>query len=137
MRRRSLVSFLVVLACGGKLPAPAPAPVVQAPAPPAASPTISRRGASRSPLCSTSSGRTSSRHHPEIASILGDHRYDDRWTDHSPEAIAAEHAKQKEYLARFDAIDTTGFPEQEALNKELMVRDPPAGRRRGEVRGRG
>ncbi|MGH9508716.1 MAG: DUF885 domain-containing protein, partial [Terriglobales bacterium] len=27
------------------------------------------------------------------------------------------------FLARFEAIDTTGFPEQEALNKELMVRD--------------
>lgn len=27
------------------------------------------------------------------------------------------------FLARFEAIDTTGFPDQEALNKRLMVRD--------------
>ena len=26
-------------------------------------------------------------------------------------------------MTRFEAIDTTGFPEQEVLNKELMVRD--------------
>src|SRR5262249_57662527 len=29
---------------------------------------------------------------------------------------------QKQFLARFKAVDTTGFPEQEALNKALMVR---------------
>ena len=60
---------------------------------------------------------------PEFATILGDHRYDDRWSDRSLEAIADHNAKQKEFLARFEAIDTTGFPEQEALDKELMVRE--------------
>jgi uncharacterized protein (DUF885 family) len=63
------------------------------------------------------------RTHPERASILGDHRYDDRWTDHSGEAIAAEHARDKDYLARFSALDTTGLSEQEVLDVQLMVRD--------------
>jgi uncharacterized protein (DUF885 family) len=62
------------------------------------------------------------RTHPEFATMLGDHRWDDRWTDFSPEAIATDFAEQKKFLARFEAIDTTGFPEQEALNQQLMVR---------------
>jgi uncharacterized protein (DUF885 family) len=62
------------------------------------------------------------RTHPEFASILGDHRWDDRWSDPSPEAIAADLEEQKKFLARFEAIDTTGFPEQEVLNQQLMVR---------------
>ena len=31
--------------------------------------------------------------------------------------------QSRRFLARFEAIDTTGFPDQEVLNKELMVRD--------------
>ena len=32
-------------------------------------------------------------------------------------------SKSRLFLARFEAIDTTGFPDQEVLNKQLMVRD--------------
>jgi uncharacterized protein (DUF885 family) len=59
---------------------------------------------------------------PEFASILGDKRWNDQISDNSQAAIDADLAKSREFLARFEAIDTTGFPEQEALNKELMVR---------------
>ena len=59
---------------------------------------------------------------PEYASILGDKRWNDQVSDFSEAAILADLAKSREFLARFQAIDTTGFPEQEALNKELMVR---------------
>ncbi len=59
---------------------------------------------------------------PEFASILGDKRYNDRLSDFSQSAIDADIAKAKEFLARFEALDTRGFPEQEALNKRLMVR---------------
>ena len=62
-------------------------------------------------------------HNPEMASVLGDKRWNDRLTDLSQAAVAADLAKAKEFLARFEAVDTTGFPEQEALNKTLMVRD--------------
>ena len=34
-----------------------------------------------------------------------------------------QYDNSKRWLARFEAIDTTGFPEQEALNKQLMVRN--------------
>jgi uncharacterized protein (DUF885 family) len=59
---------------------------------------------------------------PELATQVGDNRYNDRLSDFSDKAIAEgiEHARQA--LARFEAIDTTGFPEQERLNKALMVR---------------
>ncbi|HEY9420970.1 MAG TPA: DUF885 family protein, partial [Thermoanaerobaculia bacterium] len=59
---------------------------------------------------------------PEFASILGDKRWNDQISDFSQAAIDADLVKTKEFLKRFEAIDTTGFPEQEALNKELMVR---------------
>jgi uncharacterized protein (DUF885 family) len=59
---------------------------------------------------------------PELATHVGDDRYNDRLSDFSDKAIAesVEHARQA--LARFDAVDVTGFPEQEKLNRALMVR---------------
>ncbi|HEX4963157.1 MAG TPA: DUF885 family protein [Thermoanaerobaculia bacterium] len=62
-------------------------------------------------------------HSPEFASILGDKRWNDQMSDFSQAAIDADLAKSQEFLTRFEAIDTTGFPEQEALNKTLMVRN--------------
>ena len=63
------------------------------------------------------------RTHPEFATYVGDTRYNDRLGDYSPDAIAkqVEHARQQ--LKLFEAIDTTGFPENEALNQQLMVRE--------------
>jgi uncharacterized protein (DUF885 family) len=61
-------------------------------------------------------------HSPEFASILGDKRWNDQVSDLSQAAIDADLAKSREFLRRFEAIDTTGFPEQEVLNQELMVR---------------
>jgi uncharacterized protein (DUF885 family) len=58
---------------------------------------------------------------PEFASLLGDKRWNDQLSDVSDKAREADLAKSKDFLRRFEAIDTTGFPEQEALNKELMV----------------
>ena len=59
---------------------------------------------------------------PELATQVGDDRYNDRLSDFSDRAIAAnlEHARQS--LARFQAIDATEFPEQEKLNRALMLR---------------
>lgn len=59
---------------------------------------------------------------PEFASILGDKRWNDRLGDLSQRAIEENLAKTREFLARFEAIDASGFTEQEALNKSLMVR---------------
>ncbi len=59
---------------------------------------------------------------PEYASILGDKRYNDRWSDHSEKAVQDDLAQAQQYVAKLDAIDTTGFPEQERLNKILLER---------------
>ena len=60
---------------------------------------------------------------PELATHVGDNRYNDRLSDFSDKAIAddIEHARQS--LKLFEAIDGTGFPEQEKLNRALMVRN--------------
>ncbi len=60
---------------------------------------------------------------PIYASVLGDKRWNDKIDDFSQKAIDDDLEQSRNYLTRFEAIDTTGFPEQEALNKTLMVRD--------------
>src|SRR6185503_17819689 len=56
-----------------------------------------------------------------FASIIGDKRYNDKLGDESLEAFKKDYQQERDFLKRFEAIDTTGFPEQEVLNKELMV----------------
>lgn len=63
------------------------------------------------------------RTNPEFASILGDKRFNDRLSESSEKAILEDLEETKKFLARFEAIDTSGFPEQEQLNQTLMVRD--------------
>lgn len=63
------------------------------------------------------------RTNPIYASILGDKRYNDKIDDFSQAAIDDNLEQTRRFLERFEAIDTSGFPEQEALNKALMVRD--------------
>jgi uncharacterized protein (DUF885 family) len=63
------------------------------------------------------------RTNPIYASILGDKRWNDQVDDFSQEAIDKDLVETKRFLTLFEAIDTAGFPVQEALNKELMVRD--------------
>jgi uncharacterized protein (DUF885 family) len=62
------------------------------------------------------------RSNPETATHAGDSRYNDILADYSLRAIEATLAHDKETLGRIEAIDTSGFPEQEKLNRELMVR---------------
>jgi uncharacterized protein (DUF885 family) len=59
---------------------------------------------------------------PELATQVGDDRYNDRLSDFSDKAIADDLEHTRESLARFDAIDVTGFSEQEKLNRGLMLR---------------
>lgn len=63
------------------------------------------------------------RTNPEFASVLGDARYNDRLSDYSPAAVDRDLAEQRRFLARVEAIDTTGFPEQERLNQALLARN--------------
>lgn len=59
---------------------------------------------------------------PEFATILGDLRYNDRWSDVSLAHQAAERKANADFLKRFEAIDTTGFSDEDKLNLQLMVR---------------
>jgi uncharacterized protein (DUF885 family) len=59
---------------------------------------------------------------PELATHVGDNRYNDRLSDFSDEAIADDLKHTRESLQRFEALDVAGFPEQERLNHALMVR---------------
>ena len=59
---------------------------------------------------------------PELATQVGDNRYNDRLSDFSDKAIADDLEHSRQALARFEAIDVAGFPEQERLNHALMVR---------------
>ncbi len=62
------------------------------------------------------------RAHPEFATAVGDNRYNDRLSDYSPEFFAGELQHARQALQIFESIDTRGFPEQERLNKVLMIR---------------
>jgi uncharacterized protein (DUF885 family) len=63
------------------------------------------------------------RTNPVYASILGDKRWNDKIEDFSQESIDRDLQKTQEFLVRFEAIHTDGFPDQELLNQQLMVRD--------------
>jgi uncharacterized protein (DUF885 family) len=60
---------------------------------------------------------------PELATIIGDYRYNDKFSDFSLAHVEQQRKQNEAFLKRFEAIDTTGFPEQEVLNKQLMVRN--------------
>jgi len=62
------------------------------------------------------------RTNPEWASILGDKRYNDRISDFSEKAVLQDIEAQRQFLSRFKGVSVAGFPEQEALNHALMVR---------------
>nr|WP_316643855.1 DUF885 domain-containing protein [uncultured Roseateles sp.] len=58
---------------------------------------------------------------PEWATFRGDHRYDDRLSDRSPEAIAANQAAQREWLKRARAIKRSHLSELDQVSYDLFV----------------
>jgi uncharacterized protein (DUF885 family) len=63
------------------------------------------------------------RQSPELATIIGDYRYNDKLSDASLAHVEQERKDAEAFLKRFQAIDTAGFPEREILNQQLMVRN--------------
>src|SRR5689334_19062967 len=63
------------------------------------------------------------RESPEFATVVGDYRYNDQWSDGSLAHVRQQRADLQNWLSRFEAVDTAGFPEQEQLNQALMVRN--------------
>jgi len=61
-------------------------------------------------------------HNPEFASTIGDKRWNDQLSDYSVDAYNTNLAREREYLVKLGAIDTTGMDEQLVLSRDLMVR---------------
>src|SRR5437773_3241730 len=59
---------------------------------------------------------------PEFATSIGDPRYNDRFSDDSPEFHQSDVEQKRNFLARFEAIDPSGFSEQDKLSGQLMIR---------------
>jgi uncharacterized protein (DUF885 family) len=109
LRRRICATVLVVLICSA-LSAAQTAPTLEA-----------RRKALNNLLAEQ--WEYNLRTSPLYASSLGDKRWNDKLDDFSQEAIDKDLVETQRFLTRFEAIDTTGFPPHEILNKRLMVRD--------------
>lgn len=61
------------------------------------------------------------KNNPETATVLGDLRYNDRWTEFSKTQIEKDKKSTQNFLKRFEAIDSTGFSATDQLNKDLMI----------------
>src|SRR5579864_1111310 len=59
---------------------------------------------------------------PELATNVGDPRYNDRLSDFSDKAIADDLEHSRQMLGQFEAVDVAGFSSQEKLNRALMIR---------------
>jgi len=62
------------------------------------------------------------REFPERATSFGDYRYNDKLAERSLAAILRREKTDEAFLARLQAILTTGFPEQDQLSHDLLVR---------------
>ncbi|HJQ26363.1 MAG TPA: DUF885 domain-containing protein [Blastocatellia bacterium] len=60
---------------------------------------------------------------PEMATLLGDDRYNDRLSDYSPEAIARNQAHEREMLDRIRKIDRAKLTGQDVISYDLFLRD--------------
>jgi uncharacterized protein (DUF885 family) len=60
---------------------------------------------------------------PESATVFGDYRYNDRWSDGSLAHVQQQKRDAQEWLSKFEALDTSGFTEQEKLSQGLIVRN--------------
>jgi uncharacterized protein (DUF885 family) len=62
------------------------------------------------------------RNFPERATAFGDYRYNDKLDDYSLDGILQHHKTDEAFLARINAIPTTGFADQDQLSHDLLVR---------------
>jgi uncharacterized protein (DUF885 family) len=62
------------------------------------------------------------RNFPERATAFGDYRFNDKLAEYSLDAIAKRHKTDEEFLARLEAIPSSGFSDQDQLSHDLLVR---------------
>jgi uncharacterized protein (DUF885 family) len=63
------------------------------------------------------------RESPEQATTVGDYRYNDRWDDISLAHVQVRKQDALQWISRFQAVDTSAFPEQEKLSQLLILRN--------------
>ena len=59
---------------------------------------------------------------PERATAFGDYRYNDKLGERSLAAIVERNRTDESFLARLQAIPTTGFSDQDQLSHDLLIR---------------
>ena len=62
------------------------------------------------------------KHSPELASTIGDKRYNDKISDYSVKAFNENLAREQSFLMRLAAIDPAGLTDQEKISRELLLR---------------
>ena len=62
------------------------------------------------------------RNFPLRATAYGDYRYNDRLGEYSLAAIFQRHKTDVEFLTRIQAIETSGFSDQDQLSHDLLIR---------------
>ncbi len=62
------------------------------------------------------------RNFPERATAFGDYRYNDKLAEYSLAAIAQRHQTDIIFLQRLEAIQSTGFSDQDQLSHDLLIR---------------
>jgi len=62
------------------------------------------------------------REDPLLATYLGDRRYEDRWPDLAPAALARSHAADRAVLETLAAIPPDSLSESDRLNQKLFRR---------------
>ncbi|MGQ0773953.1 MAG: DUF885 domain-containing protein [Pseudonocardiales bacterium] len=58
---------------------------------------------------------------PVIATTLGDHRFDDRLEDRSPDGVAAELGALRVRLAALDALDVSGLDLADRVDRDILA----------------
>jgi uncharacterized protein (DUF885 family) len=59
---------------------------------------------------------------PERATSFGDLRYNDKLAEYSLAALSERHKADQDFLARLEAIPTSGFSDQDQLSHDLLIR---------------
>ena len=63
------------------------------------------------------------RESPELATSIGDYRYNDRWSDSSLAHVQVQRRDLQGWLNKFEKFDASGLDEQDTLSLQLMVRN--------------
>ncbi len=97
-------------------------PWLRAPAPSATQTPVATRLAAQNALFQEQ-WETSLKLNPTQATAVGDYRYNDQLSDYSMAAVTRRHDINAGYLKRIQAIDPSGFTEEDRTSHDLFLRN--------------